>query len=219
MVEAIIFDLDGVITDTAKYHYIAWKELGDKIGIEIDEEVNESLKGISRMESLEKILLYGNKQNEFSNNQKIYMATQKNEYYKSLIKKLTPHDILPGIESLLINIKNKSIKIGLASASKNATSILKNLELMDYFDFIADASKCENGKPAPDIFLMAAKGLGVNPKKCIGIEDASAGVDAINNSGMYSVGVGDFKVLSKANYVVDSTEKLIIENILNEYSK
>lgn len=219
MVEAIIFDLDGVITDTAKYHYLAWKELGNKINIEIDEKVNESLKGISRMESLEKILLYGDRQNEFSHSQKLDMANQKNEHYKSLIEKLTPKDILPGIELLLENIKDKSIKIGLASASKNALSILKNLDIMDYFDFIADASMCENGKPAPDIFLMAAKGLGVDPKKCIGIEDASAGVEAINNACMYSIGVGDFKVLSKANYVVDSTNDLNIDNILNEYNK
>ena len=219
MIEAIIFDLDGVITDTAKYHYLAWKELGSKIGIEIDEEVNESLKGISRMESLERILAYGNKESEFSSEEKLDMANNKNDYYISLIQNLTPKDILPGIECLLNEIKSKSIKIGLASASKNAISVLTNLKLIDCFDFIADASKCKNSKPAPDIFLMAAIGLNVEPKNCIGIEDASAGIDAINSAGMYSVGVGDFETLSKANYVVDKTDNLTLSNILSEYNK
>lgn len=219
MIEAIIFDLDGVITDTAKYHYLAWKELGSKIDIEIDEEVNESLKGISRMESLERILAYGNKESEFSSEEKLDMANNKNDYYISLIQNLTPKDILPGIECLLNEIKSKSIKIGLASASKNAISVLTNLKLIDCFDFIADASKCKNSKPAPDIFLMAAEGLNVEPKNCIGIEDASSGIDAINSAGMYSVGVGDFKTLSKANYVVDKTDNLTLSNILSEYNK
>ncbi|WP_042273133.1 beta-phosphoglucomutase [[Clostridium] dakarense] len=198
MVEAFIFDLDGVITDTAHFHYLAWKELGDKLGIDIDEKFNESLKGISRMESLERILIHGKKENDFVKEEKLIMADNKNNYYVSLIEDISPKDVLPGIKELLENIKLNNIKIGLASASKNAIKVLNNLKLIDYFDFIADASKCENSKPAPEIFLMAAKGLSVNPKNCIGIEDASAGIESINEAGMYSVGVGDFEILKKS---------------------
>ena len=163
MIEAFIFDLDGVITDSAKYHYLAWKELGQKLGIQIDEEFNESLKGISRVESLERILIYGNKQNKFTVEEKENMANDKNQYYVELIKNISSKDILPGINELLEDIKCNNIKIGLASASKNATMVLEKLGLKEYFDFIADASKCKNSKPNPEIFLMAAKGLGVNP--------------------------------------------------------
>lgn len=219
MIEAFIFDLDGVITDTAHYHYLAWKELGEKVGIEIDEEFNESLKGISRMDSLERILIYGKREKDFNNEEKLIMANDKNNYYVSLVENINPKDILPGIKELLENIKSNNIKIGLASASKNAIKVLNNLKLINYFDFIADASKCENSKPAPDIFLMAAKGLNVNPKNCIGIEDASAGIDSINEASMYSVGVGDFETLKKARYIVSSTDELVFENIVEKYNK
>ena len=126
---------------------------------------------------------------------------------------------MPGVKELLEDIKSNDIKIGLASASKNAVMALNNLELINYFDFIVDASKCEHSKPAPDIFLMAAKGLGVNPNNCIGIEDASAGIDSINTAGMYSIGVGDSKTLNKAMYIVSNTNELIFKSILKEYSK
>ncbi len=198
MIEAFIFDLDGVITDSAHYHYLAWKELADKINITIDEEFNETLKGVSRMESLERILKHGNRENDFSNEEKEKMATDKNDYYVSLIEQITSKDILPGIEGLLKEIRANGIKIGLASASKNALLVLGNLQLLEYFDFIADAAICKNSKPAPDIFLMAAEGLNVNPVNCIGVEDASAGVEAINTAGMYSVGVGEQSVLNES---------------------
>ncbi|MGX4599357.1 beta-phosphoglucomutase [Faecalimicrobium sp. JNUCC 81] len=219
MIEAFIFDLDGVITDTAHFHYLAWKELGDRLGIDIDKKFNESLKGISRMESLERILIHGKKENYFDKEEKLIMADDKNNYYVSLIENINPKDVLPGIVELLESIKLNNIKIGLASASKNAIKVLNNLKLIDYFDFISDASKCENSKPAPDIFLMAAKGLSVNPKNCIGIEDASAGIESINKAGMYSVGVGNFEILKKAKYIVKSTDELIFEKIVEKYSK
>lgn len=219
MIEAFIFDLDGVITDTAYFHYLAWKELGEKVGIDIDEEFNESLKGISRMESLERILIYGKREQDFDNEEKLIMAEDKNNYYISLIENINSKDVLPGIKELLENIKSNNIKVGLASASKNAMKVLNNLKLIGYFDFIADASKCENSKPAPDIFLMAAKGLNVNPKNCIGIEDASSGIDSINEAGMYSVGVGDFETLKRAKYIVNSTDELSFERIVEKYNK
>lgn len=217
MIEAFIFDLDGVITDTAKFHYLAWKELGLKIDIEIDEEFNESLKGISRMESLERILIKGNKQNEFTLKEKEDLANDKNKYYVELIKHISPKDILPGIENLLKEIKLNNIKIGLASASKNATMVLNNLGLNSYFDFIADAAKCKNSKPNPEIFIMAANGLGVDPLNSIGIEDAMAGIDAINSANMYSVGVGDKDSLNKANIVFENTQTIDFNQIVNSY--
>lgn len=217
MIEAFIFDLDGVITDTAKFHYLAWKELGLKIDIEIDEEFNESLKGISRMESLERILIKGNKQNEFTLKEKEDLANDKNKYYVELIKHISPKDILPEIENLLKNIKLNNIKIGLASASKNATMVLNNLGLNSYFDFIADAAKCKNSKPNPEIFIMAANGLNVEPINCIGIEDAMAGIDAINSANMYSVGVGDKDALNKANIVFENTQTIDFNQIVDSY--
>lgn len=217
MIEAFIFDLDGVITDTAKFHYLAWKELGLKIDIEIDEEFNESLKGISRMESLERILIKGNKQNDFTLKEKEDLANDKNKYYVELIKHISPKDILPGIENLLNEIKLNNIKIGLASASKNATMVLNNLGLNSYFDFIADAAKCKNSKPNPEIFIMAANGLDVDPLNSIGIEDAMAGIDAINSANMYSVGVGDKDSLNKANIVFENTQTIDFNQIVNSY--
>ena len=219
MIEAFIFDLDGVITDTAEYHYLAWKELANKIDIEIDREFNETLKGISRMESLERILIHGNKQNDFTIEEKEQMANDKNMYYVSLIENITPEDILPGISELLDNIKSNNIKIGLASASKNAVMVLNNLKLINYFDFIADASKCKNSKPAPDIFLMALKGLNVEAKNCIGIEDAYSGIEAINTSGMHSVGVGDKEILKNANLVVEDTTYLEFDTLMDMFNK
>ncbi|WP_286149701.1 beta-phosphoglucomutase [Romboutsia ilealis] len=219
MIDAFIFDLDGVITDTAEYHYLAWKELANSIGIEIDREFNETLKGISRMESLDKILIHGKKQNDFTIEEKGKMANDKNMYYVSLIENITPKDILPGISNLLEDIKSNNKKIGLASASKNATMVLNNLKLVNYFDFIADASKCKNSKPAPDIFLMALKGLNVEAKNCIGIEDAYSGIEAINASGMYSIGVGDKEILKNANLVVKDTTYLKFDTLMDIFNK
>ena len=206
MIDAFIFDLDGVITDTAEYHYLAWKELANKIGIEIDREFNETLKGVSRMESLERILVHGNKQNDFTIEEKEKMANDKNMYYVSLIENITPKDILPGISKLLENIKSNNL-------------VLNNLKLVNYFDFIADASKCKNSKPAPDIFLMALNGLNVEAKNCIGIEDAYSGIEAINTSGMYSVGVGDKETLKNANLVVEDTTYLEFDTLMDIFNK
>ena len=147
------------------------------------------------------------------------MANDKNIYYVSLIENITPKDILPGISNLLEDIKSNNKKIGLASASKNATMVLNNLKLVNYFDFIADASKCKNSKPAPDIFLMALKGLNVEAKNCIGIEDAYSGIEAINTSGMYSVGVGDKEILKNANLVVKDTTYLEFDTLMDIFNK
>lgn len=214
--KGIIFDLDGVITDTAEYHYIAWKDLANKIGVEMDREFNETLKGISRGESLERILLKGNKEDSYTKDQKDELAKSKNDYYLKLLEKLTPKDVMENIVETLKYLKEKNIKIALASASKNAPLILDKLELKDYFEVIVDPSSVKQGKPAPDIFLEGARLIGLNPKDCIGVEDSEAGVVAINDSNMLSIGIGSEKNLNHADVVIPSTQVLqkTIENLM-----
>ncbi|SHS45808.1 hydrolase [Mycobacteroides abscessus subsp. abscessus] len=214
-IEAVVFDLDGVITDTAHFHFLAWKQLAEEVGINIDEVFNERLKGVSRMDSLELILKEGNKQNEFSLSQKEEMADKKNAHYCEFLKDLTPADVLPGIPELLAAIKAEGILIGLASVSKNAGTVLKALKLESAFDYCADAAKISKSKPDPEIFLTACKGLGVDPSRCIGIEDAQAGVEAIKASGMFAVGVG--QSLDNIDYKVTATSELDWEKIKAEY--
>lgn len=189
MIRGIIFDLDGVITDTAKFHYAAWKSLASELGIEIDEKFNEKLKGISRIESLEKILDYGGIREKYSDDEINSLAQKKNEEYKKLLKSLDRKDILPGISEFIDELRENNIKIGLASVSKNAPIILEKLGLMEKIDFIADPSKVEKGKPAPDIFIEAARGIGIEIEEVIGIEDSDAGVKAMKNCKMKSIGI------------------------------
>ncbi|WP_088042060.1 beta-phosphoglucomutase [Bacillus sp. EAC] len=217
--QAIIFDLDGVITDTAEYHYLAWKQLGEDVGVPFTREFNEELKGVSRMDSLEKILALGNKQNDFSVEEKLTLAEKKNEHYVSLIQNISPNDILPKIEKLIADIKDKGLKLGLASVSKNALAVMTSLGLTDQFDVIVDAAKITNGKPDPEIFLTAASLLNVEPIACIGIEDAAAGVDSIKGAGMFAVGVGSEQTLAKADIVYPSTSELSLEAIIDAYNK
>jgi len=216
--KAIIFDLDGVITDTAEYHYQAWKQLAAELGITIDREFNERLKGVSRMDSLERILAL-KPELTLSQEEKERLATKKNEHYKELIKGITPGDLLPGIPELLAAIKEAGIPMGLASASKNAPTVIKSLGVEHYFAHVVDAAKVEKGKPDPEIFFKAADALGVPYEECIGVEDAPAGVEAINRAGMFSVGVGSKESLAHADYVVSTTSELVFENIIAQYNK
>ena len=214
--KAVVFDLDGVLTDSAKYHYQAWKMLADKLGIPFDEEYNEKLKGVSRMESLELILQNGNAQDKYTQEEKVAMATEKNEFYKQLIHQITPEDVLPGIHDFLEQLKAAGIKTAVASVSHNAPFILERLELDKYFDYICDAAQVPRAKPFPDIFLSAAKNLGVEPANCIGVEDAQAGIQAINAAGMMSVGVGTESQMQEAKLILPSTAKLEL-GMLKEY--
>jgi len=211
--KAVIFDLDGIITDTAKYHYIAWKNMAQKIEIEIDEVFNEKLKGISRMGSLELILEQGHKTGVFSAVEKDRVAAEKNSEYLELLKELTATDILPGIKTLLQQLRAANYGVALASASKNAPQILAALGIEEYFPVIADPSAVKAGKPAPDIFLAAAAQLGVEPENCIGIEDAEAGVQAIRAAGMKAIAVGtdDAIMNSGADIIVAKTEQVTLE--------
>lgn len=215
--QAIIFDLDGVITDTAEFHYQAWKGLADKLSIPFSREFNEELKGISRMESLAKILIHGNRHNDFSDSEKMELAEEKNKEYIQQIEKLTPDDILPGIKQFIAECKKNKMKLALASNSKNAGTVMKALKLENEFDVIVDAKSIQNGKPDPEIFLTAAKLLNVDAQACIGIEDAAAGVEAIKAAGMYAVGVGKKETFKKVDYVVSKTDELIFEEILKRF--
>lgn len=214
--KAVVFDLDGVLTDSAKYHYQAWKMLADKLGIPFDEEYNEKLKGVSRMESLELILQNGSAQDKYTQEEKVAMATEKNEFYRQLLHQITPEDVLPGIHDFLEQLKAAGIKTAVASVSHNAPFILERLELDKYFDYICDAAQVPRAKPFPDIFLSAAQNLGVDPANCIGVEDAQAGIQAINAAGMMSVGVGTESQMQEAKLILPSTAKLEL-GMLKEY--
>ena len=211
MVKAVIFDLDGVITDTAELHYQAWKNLANSISIDFDREFNEELKGISRMDSLNKILSHGGVEDQYTEQEKVELATKKNEEYKTLLVHLNPENIYPGIKELLDSLKESKLKIGLASASKNGPAILEYLQITDYFDTIVNPDSVANGKPAPDIFLKAAEQLGVSPQECIGIEDSEAGIEAIKKADMFAVGVGTTEVMKKAgaDLVLTNTKELV----------
>ncbi|HHV73152.1 MAG TPA: beta-phosphoglucomutase [Thermoanaerobacterium sp.] len=211
--KGVIFDLDGVITDTAEYHYLAWKKLDDELNVYFDREINENLKGIGRIESLEIILKKSDK--FFSEEEKYYLADKKNEYYKEMIKRMTSKDLLPGVVDLIRELKDRGIKIAVASVSKNAKTVLSNLGLIETFDYIVDAEKIKNGKPDPEIFLNAAAGIDVEPKLCIGIEDSKAGIEAINRAGMVSIGVGNYETVKGADIVLkDLSDPLPILNLL-----
>ncbi|MBP1042757.1 beta-phosphoglucomutase [Vagococcus sp. BWB3-3] len=211
MFKAIAFDLDGVITDTANYHYLAWKALGDDLGIPFDRQFNEQLKGISRMASLEKILELGKRTADFSNEQKLALAAKKNTHYLTLIKTISPADILPGISSLLNELKEANIQMVIASASKNAPTILAGLGIQDYFDAIIDPDSLTSGKPDPEIFSQSAQVLGLTPNELIGIEDSEAGIQSINAANMFSVGVGEATSMKLADSRVDSTAELTLD--------
>ena len=215
--KAFIFDLDGIITDTAEYHFLAWKALAEDLNISFTRELNEELKGISRMDSLEKILQFGGKEQEFSEQEKLELATKKNEHYVELINRITTSDILPGIETLLSDIKQANLGIALASASKNANMVLEALKLKDQFDYIVDVTKIKKGKPDPEIFLKAAELLKVNPSTCIGVEDAIAGVEAIKGAGMYAVAVGPEHSFPKADLVYEKTDDLSFKDIRERF--
>lgn len=200
--EAAIFDLDGVIADTARFHFVAWKQLASDLGIRLADEAEHRLKGLERLASLEVVL--GERSSDYSGAEKEALATKKNDHYRQLIQTLTPDDLLEGAGALLDQLATKGIPIALASASKNAFSVIGRLGIAGHFTYIADANEVSNPKPHPEIFLNAATGLGVAPAVCVGIEDAAAGVEAINSAGMHSVGVGDTEVLGQAGEVIAS---------------
>ncbi|NQZ66045.1 MAG: beta-phosphoglucomutase [Mycoplasmatales bacterium] len=217
MIKGFIFDLDGVITETAELHYLAWKEQMSLYGIDFTREINTKLKGLSRIETLEGIL-DAYKIDKFSEKEKKTIAENKNNIYlKKLKKNLSSKDILPGIEKLIINLKDRKIKLAVASSSTNAPLILKKIGLYDYFDYIVNPKKILNGKPFPDIYLKACEGLNLKPSECIGLEDAILGVEGLNKAKIKSIAIthGEKAEWKKANFVVKCTNELILDELLN----
>jgi beta-phosphoglucomutase len=198
--QAVIFDLDGVITDTARYHYLAWKRLAETQGVHFDEKFNEHLKGIDRMGSLELILASAKR--SYTQEEKLALADEKNQHYVQLIASMSPADLLPGAVQALDACRAAGLKIGLASVSKNAFAVLEMLGITGKFDYVVDAAKIARGKPDPEIFLKAASELGVSPERCLGVEDAVAGVASIKAAGMTALGIGDPAVLAQADKVI-----------------
>lgn len=198
-IRTYIFDLDGVIVDTAKYHYLAWKKSADELGIDFTKENNELLKGVSRIRSLEIILELGNKQISDADFDRFLI--QKNKDYLSYIEKMDKSKILPGVLNALNWIKEKGGKIVLGSASKNAKPILEKVGLMEYFDAIVDGNDVSKAKPDPEVFLIGAEKVNSNPKECVVFEDAVAGIQAANVAGMLSIGIGNKDILHEADYV------------------
>ncbi|SHE48866.1 MULTISPECIES: beta-phosphoglucomutase [Caloramator] len=212
MIKGCIFDLDGVIVDTAKYHYLAWKRLANELGFEFTEKDNERLKGVSRMKSLEILLEIGNK--KFDEETKLKLAEKKNGWYVEYISKMDESEILDGVKAFLTELREKGIKISLGSVSKNAMTILKNINLLPYFDAVIDGTKVANAKPDPEVFLKAAEELKLKPEECCVFEDAVAGIEAARRANMKVIGVGSPEILGDADKVIDTFKGVTID-ILN----
>lgn len=211
LLRAILFDLDGVITDTAASHFLAWRYLCRRYQLIIKPSMEVALRGIPRLAALTLILEKNKVRHKFSDAEMSRLCEEKNTYYNRLIEKMSEADILPGILDFLKACKASEIKLGIVSSSLNAPKILEKIGLTAYFDCIVDPRTVAEGKPSPDIFLKAVTQLGVSVTDCIGIEDATSGIAAINAAGIFSVGIGSEKVLSKANLLLKNTTELSLE--------
>lgn len=218
MGKTFIFDLDGVVADTAKYHYRAWKELAEYLGFDLPDKAGEQIKGVSRLASLNIILKEGGYEG-LAEGEKERLAEWKNERYLELIRGLKPSDILPGILEFLTQVRNEGCQTALGSASKSGTMILEKLEIDRYFDAVVDGRHITRAKPDPEVFLTAAEMLGVNPKDCIVIEDAQAGVRAARAGGMHCIGIGDADRLREADLVLENTNSLLQVRYWELFSK
>jgi beta-phosphoglucomutase len=211
LISACIFDLDGVIVDTAHYHFLAWKRLAHELGYELTSADNENLKGVSRMRSLEIVLQLGGV--TATAHEKELMANKKNTWFNDYVERMMPEEIFPGVKQLIRDLKSNGIKVGLASSSKNAKTVIKLLHIQNEFDAIVDGTMIEHSKPHPEIFLLTAKKLGVKPEECLVFEDAEAGVAAALAAGMKCVGVGDAQQLNRANEIVANTADFKISEL------
>ena len=211
-IKAFIFDLDGVITDTAEYHYKSWQKLADEDGLNFNREINEQLRGVSRMDSLE-IILDGK---ELPEDVKKEMTDRKNSYYQIYLEKISKDDILDDIENKILKLKDKGYKIAVASSSRNARKVLKNLKISDLFDTISDGNSVENAKPAPDLFLHTAEKLGVKAEECVVLEDAESGVEAALAADMTAIGVGPDNRVGKAHLIFSTVDGIDFAEILEK---
>lgn len=214
MIKGLIFDLDGVLVDTARFHFQAWKRLANSLGIDFTETQNEQLKGVGREESLKKILAWGNTtltDNEFQS-----LMLQKNVWYLEMVESMASEDTLPGVKDFLKITRQLGLKIGLGSASKNARKILDRVEITDYFDVIIDGTHTTKSKPDPQVFLLGAEALNLAPKSLVVFEDSQAGVKAANDGGFRSVGIGNKKTLSDADRVYKGLSEVSPMEVINQ---
>ncbi|GAB3886409.1 beta-phosphoglucomutase [Spirosoma agri] len=215
-IKAFLFDLDGVIVDTAIYHYQAWRRLANELGFDISEEFNERLKGVSRMDSLDIILAHGGM--TLPDEKKEELAAQKNQWYLDLVSRMTSDDILPGVATFFSQVHKANLLTALGSVSKNAPMILERIGMSDAFDAIIDGTKISKGKPDPEVFTKGAAELEVDPDECVVFEDAVAGVEAGKRGGMFVVGLGSPDVLTQADLVAASLDVLTVDDVLAKAS-
>jgi beta-phosphoglucomutase len=211
-IKAFILDLDGVVTDTAEYHFLAWKQLADEEGISFTREDNEALRGVSRRKSLE--ILLGEHITRYTGEQILAMMERKNGYYKQYLTQITEDDFLPGAKDLLAGLKARGMKVAIGSASKNTRTVLTRLGILDFFDGISDGHTVSRAKPAPDVFVYAAGSVGVTVENCVVVEDAQAGVEAALIAGMVAVGIGPAERVGKAHFRYDSTADIDLDEIM-----
>jgi len=212
MIKGVIFDLDGVITDTAEYHFLGWKKMAEEEGLYFDRKINENLRGVSRLRSLDIIL--ENNSVELTDEKKEELAEKKNRYYRESLDLISEKDYLPGIKALILEMRSRNVKTAIASASKNAKTVVKNLRAEDLFEFIADGYSVTNTKPEPDLFLFAVKSLGLKADECVVVEDARAGVEAANKGGIHSVGIGPEERVGEAELRYADTSEMNADEIL-----
>ena len=205
---AFIFDLDGVLVFTDKYHYLAWKQVADELGIYFDEIINNRLRGVSRMESLE-IILERYEGSPLSRSDKEKVAEKKNEIYRKSLAEMTPNDVTEETRNTLIELKNRGYKLAIGSSSKNAKFILERVGLTQYFDAISDGTNITKSKPDPEVFLKAAEFLGEEASECVVVEDAYSGIDAAKSAGMEAIGIGDAYSYDRADYRISFFSELL----------
>ncbi len=216
MIKGFIFDLDGVITDTAEQHFQAWKQLADEMGWDFDREINERLRGVSRMDSIN--IIKAHNKAEIPEDQLAELATKKNEYYLASLEEITSEDYLPGTRELLTHLKQEGFRVALGSASKNAAKVLQQLGATGYFDAIGDGNSVSKSKPAPDIFIYAAEKLGLKPEECVVYEDAEAGIDAAKAGGFHAVGIGPEERVGHADIRFDSMKKATLFEVKSHFA-
>ena len=210
-ISGCLFDMDGVIVDSAKHHFTAWKMLADELSIPFTLDDNKLLKGLSRIDSLEKILSLGSL--ELNSNTKLLLMEKKNALYLYLVSKMSEYEILPGVKDLILELKREGVRVCLGSSSKNATVILKNVNLFNLFDGIVDGNHITLSKPDPEVFLKGAEILGISPSECVVFEDAASGIEAALSGGFFALGIGDASELSRANSVVSDLCGMTLEKL------
>ncbi|MBR4671549.1 MAG: beta-phosphoglucomutase [Butyrivibrio sp.] len=201
-IKAYIFDLDGVLVFTDELHYLAWKKIADKLNIEFDRKINNRLRGVSRMDSLEIILEKSAKR--YSEEQKKALAEEKNEYYRESLETMTPDDVVGKVREKLTELRNAGCKLAIGSSSKNTKLILNKIGMTDFFDAISDGTNITKSKPDPEVFLKAAEMLGIDPQYCAVVEDAESGIDAAKAAGMYAIGIGEAANYHKTDRPISS---------------